>query len=120
MFLIHKVLSVRRRGQQIFEDGDYVPVAIAGPQKEHVIAFIRKSGKSMAVAIATRFLTSMISPVQLPIGEDIWKDTSIILPERTSDSWLNVLTEEEVKNSNKLSAGQILNKLPVALLVPRE
>jgi len=118
MFLIYKVLSARKRHRQIFEHGDYLPLTITGPQKEHVIAFARKSGKRMAIAIATRFLSSMVSPTQLPVGNEIWKDTSIILSNSACNSWLHAITEEEVKNSNKIPVGRILNKFPVALLVP--
>ncbi len=120
MFLIHKVLWARRRHRQIFEEGDYLPVNITGPQKDHVIAFARKSGKGMAIAVATRFVTSMTSPAQLCIGENIWKDTSIIIHKGISNFWLNVITGEKINSSNKLLVGHILNKFPVALLVPRE
>lgn len=117
MFLIYKLLSARRRHRQIFEDGDYIPLTTTGSKSEHITAFARKSGKKIAIAIATRFVTSIISPAQLPIGDSIWKDTSIIIPDETSNLWLNIITGEKIDNSKKLLVGHILSKFPVALLV---
>jgi (1->4)-alpha-D-glucan 1-alpha-D-glucosylmutase len=120
LFLTYKLLSARKMHRQIFEDGDYLPIDTTGSQKEHVIAFARRFEKRIAITIATRFFTSLINPAQLPTGEQIWEDTKIILPESTSNLWLNAITGQEVRNSNELSIGYILKKFPVALFVPKE
>jgi (1->4)-alpha-D-glucan 1-alpha-D-glucosylmutase len=117
LFLIYKLLSARKKYRQILEDGDYISLTTAGSKRKHIIAFARKSGKKIAVAIAARFLSSVISPAQLPIGKNVWKDTSIIIPEKTANFWLNIITGEKINSSNELSVGHILSRFPVALLV---
>jgi len=117
LFLIHKLLSARTKYRRIFEDGDYIPLTTAGSKRKHIIAFARKSGKKTAIAIAARFLSSVISPAQLPIGENVWKDTSIIIPDETVNFGLNIITGEKINSSKYLSVGRILSKFPVALLV---
>ena len=119
LFLIYRLLSARTKYRRIFEDGDYIPLTTVGSKSEHIIAFARKSGKKIAVAIAARFLSSVISPAQLPIGKNVWKDTSIVIPEKTANFWLNTITGEKMNASNELSVDHILSKFPVALLVTR-
>jgi (1->4)-alpha-D-glucan 1-alpha-D-glucosylmutase len=119
LFLIYKLLSARTKNRQIFDDGDYIPLTTAGSKSEYIIAFARKSGTKIAIAVAARFLSSVINPKQLPIGKNVWKDTSIIISDETAGYWLNIITGEKINISNKLSIGHILNKFPVALLVTR-
>jgi (1->4)-alpha-D-glucan 1-alpha-D-glucosylmutase len=119
LFLIYKLLSARTKYRRIFEDGDYIPLTTTGSKSEHIIAFARKSGKKIAIVIAARFLSSLINPAQLPIGKNVWKDTSVIIPEKIANFWLNIITGEKINSSNKLSVGHILNKFPVALLVAK-
>jgi len=120
MFLIYKVLAARRKYREIFDDGDYLPLTVTGRQQDNVIAFARKSKKRMAIAVATRFHTRIVRPPQLPVGDQTWTDARIIIPGPASDSLFNVITAEKLISSNTLPAAKVLNKFPVALLVPAE
>ena len=120
LFLIHKLLSARKKHRQLFGNGNYIPLGTTGPKSEHIIAFARKSGKRTTIVVATRFFTSLISSAQLPIGKNVWKDTSIIIPDETPNFWLNIITGEKINSATELSVGHILNKFPVALLISRE
>lgn len=118
LFLIYKVLAARRKYKLTFEKGDYLPITVTGTLKKHIIAFARQSERDTVTVVASRFLTSIISPSQLPVGNNPWKDTSIIIQEPAS--WFNVITGEKIKNSNELSVSQIFHKFPVALLVSKK
>jgi (1->4)-alpha-D-glucan 1-alpha-D-glucosylmutase len=117
MFLIRKVLAARRKYRHVFENGDYLPLPVSGEQNNHIVAFARKCEAQTAIVVAPRFLASLISPAQLPVGDSVWKDTRVIIPEHTSDSWVNVVTNEQIRESNELPAGQLFGCFPAALLV---
>jgi (1->4)-alpha-D-glucan 1-alpha-D-glucosylmutase len=54
--LTNKLLRIRRQDQQLFNTGDYRPVAVKGPHADHVIAFARAhAGNAIIVAVGRRF-----------------------------------------------------------------
>lgn len=119
LFLIAQGLKARTEFQALFQSGRYVPLQVNGPQANHIIAFARQHGDQTAVAIAPRFLTSLIEPDQAPLGESVWQETQITLSAPTSGSWYNVLTHQSLKATSSLSVGAALTDFPVALLVNR-
>jgi (1->4)-alpha-D-glucan 1-alpha-D-glucosylmutase len=65
------------------------------------------------VAIAPRFLTGIIKPGQLPLGTEIWEDTSLKLAHK---NWQNLIDNQTIVGEN-LAVGEILQNFPVALLI---
>jgi (1->4)-alpha-D-glucan 1-alpha-D-glucosylmutase len=54
LFWTRHLLAMRRQRPQVFTSGDYVPLEIGGPDKDHVIAFARRSGREAVVVLACR------------------------------------------------------------------
>lgn len=65
------------------------------------------------MAIAPRFLTEIIKPGQLPLGTEIWEDTSLKLSNR---NWSNAIDCQTIVGEN-FAVGEILQNFPVALLI---
>jgi (1->4)-alpha-D-glucan 1-alpha-D-glucosylmutase len=121
LFVTYKSLVFRRSQRTLFEEGTYVPVYADGRKENHVAAFARHAGNHWALAIAPRHLTGIIQSEALPLGEAVWTDAKLALPEDAPDRWLNIFTNEklsvEVSQSKKfLSLSSALEKFPVALL----
>jgi (1->4)-alpha-D-glucan 1-alpha-D-glucosylmutase len=92
-----------------------------GEFSNNVVAFARNLESSFVVAVAPRFLTALIKENELPLGEKVWKDTSVQLPEKLPGNWINIVTKERLKaESNLLSIGQTLDSFPGALLISEE
>jgi maltooligosyltrehalose synthase len=61
----------------------------------------------------------MVRVGAIPVGQDVWGEDLLLLPEGMPDRWLNVFTGEKLKVSstpNGLKLSGILCRFPVALL----
>ncbi|HEY9833400.1 MAG TPA: hypothetical protein V6D26_22805, partial [Stenomitos sp.] len=94
----------------------YRPLEVAGKFKEHIVAFARRQGETTAIAIAPRFLTSLIEPGAFPLGESVWEDTHIKLPQEMPTSWTNAISLQTFSEEGIVSIGKALQHFPVALL----
>ena len=117
LFLIAMSLRARNEHPEVFRSGRYVPLAVWGRCEDHVVAYGRNAGDRWAVTIAPRFLASLVREGEYPLGPDIWHDTRVSLHEGLPRTWRNTLTGEVVHSRENLVIGEILQSLPVALLV---
>jgi (1->4)-alpha-D-glucan 1-alpha-D-glucosylmutase len=117
LFLTHKVLQARKENLEVFQKGDYLPVEVVGKFKDHIVAFARSFGDTTAIAIAPRFLTSLVQSGESPLGEQVWADTQLQLPQGSSSTWRDAIADQTISGSGAIAIGQILQHFPVALLV---
>jgi (1->4)-alpha-D-glucan 1-alpha-D-glucosylmutase len=117
LFLTHKVLQARKENLEVFQKGEYLPLEVSGKFKEHIVAFARSFGDTIAIAIAPRFLTKLVQPGEYPVGEQVWADTQLQLPQGSQSSWRDAITEQTISGSGAIAIGQILQHFSVALLV---
>ena len=72
------LLALRREHEELFENGDYQPLTVAGAQADWVIGFSRTSGESKLAVIVARFpahreaAPEWEAAVELPAGD--WRD----------------------------------------------
>jgi (1->4)-alpha-D-glucan 1-alpha-D-glucosylmutase len=71
----------------------------------------------MAIAIAPRFFVGLVQPGERPLGQAIWKDTCIQLPQSAPLSWTNAITTQSLQSTALLSVGEALQHFPVALAI---
>lgn len=117
LFLTHQVLHARHKYQPLFQQGDYQPLEVLGVWANHIIAFARTFKGQVAIAIVPRFLTNIIEPNQLPLGESIWQDTHINLSPIMPTNWINVITAQSLSDKTAIKVGDALKHFPVALLI---
>ncbi|ASC74020.1 Alpha amylase, catalytic region [Halomicronema hongdechloris C2206] len=120
LFLIIRALAARQQYLEVFQTGDYYPLVVNGQFADHVIAFARHAGNTTAIAIAPRFLTSLITPDQEPLGNAVWADTHVSIPSALRGPWQDALTDLEILDQSQISIGKILQTFPVALLISRD
>jgi (1->4)-alpha-D-glucan 1-alpha-D-glucosylmutase len=120
LFMIYRALQARAKHRLLFEVGRYIPLKTTGRFKDHIIAFARNRDKSWAVTVAPRFLTSLIEEAELPLGPEVWGDTSVILPEGISAPWRDALSDRAVECEKALPVGKALKYVPVSLLMGEE
>jgi (1->4)-alpha-D-glucan 1-alpha-D-glucosylmutase len=120
LFLIYKALEVRAKRKELFEKGDYISLNVSGKYKDHVLAFARRKEKSWAIIIISRLLTYLIREDECPIGERIWEDTCIFIPEHATYLWRNAFTNQVIQCGKVLSIDKVLKCFPVALLLGKE
>ncbi|RJP20408.1 MAG: malto-oligosyltrehalose synthase [Candidatus Abyssobacteria bacterium SURF_5] len=117
LFLIHRLLSARKKRHRIFQEGSYEPLPVQGHLQNHVIAFARIYSNMWAVTVAPRFLITVLKEDEDPFGEKVWKDTYLALPEGAPKSWRDAITDDQATLDNFLPVGKVLRRFPVSLLV---
>lgn len=117
LFLTMQVLQARKQYLPLFQQGRYQPLTVSGKFAEHIVAFARVHAGQVAIAIVPRFLTSLIQPETLPLGEQIWHDTAVHLPEAMPTPWLNVITNQPLQAKATISVADAFQHFPVALLI---
>lgn len=116
LFLIYRALNARKENLGVFQKGSYVPLEVSGKFKDHVVAFARNHEKSWAITIAPRFLTALIEEGEYPLGQHVWDNTCIVIPEG-APLWRDAITAQLIKPGKTLPIGEILEQFPVALLI---
>lgn len=123
MYTTWRALAYRREHADLFEHGAYAPLEAKGEKAEHLCVFARTLGEKALVAAAPRLLTRLLEKdnTRLPLGPDVWSDTSAIMPDDLAGySFQNILTNEviQLEGSDKraLAAAKIFGNFPVALL----
>jgi (1->4)-alpha-D-glucan 1-alpha-D-glucosylmutase len=127
LYIMVRTLQFRRRYPEIFREGYYQPVESKGIKANHVCAYKRIVGlRSIVVAIPRLVVGLGNGTTKPPLGEDIWQNTRLILPnKRPGDQYRNVFTGEIITvekgdNLNGLALGEVFGCFPVALLEAQE
>jgi len=120
LFLINRALQARKKHLDLFQKGMYIPVEVGGTRKAHVVAFARKHGNACALTIAPRLLTAVIQEGELPLGQQVWDTTHIILPKEMPSVWKDAITARIIKCEETLPVSEALKHFPMALLIGEE
>jgi (1->4)-alpha-D-glucan 1-alpha-D-glucosylmutase len=121
LFVTYKALNFRRDHLDLFLHGDYLPLSAAGEREQHLVALARRRDSLWALAVAGRFFSKLAPPGELPVGEKVWGETALLLPEEAPSEWTNIFTADTVSTlagpqGPALPLSQVLGHLPVALL----
>ncbi len=103
LWLISKVLDVRRRRPECFAPGaTYEPLSVSGPQSHHAVGY-RRGGDVLVVA------PRLVLGLRLEGG---WGATSLELPE---GEWVDELSDEPV-GGRSVGLAELFESFPVAVL----
>ncbi|MHB8173050.1 MAG: malto-oligosyltrehalose synthase [Nitrospirota bacterium] len=140
MYVIWRVLSLRRERDWLFKEGDYQKLNAEGPRSAHVCAFARvgrpaPDGQSEAglpawvIVIAPRLfgaLTEMQDPQPVyrpPVGSAVWAGTAVEAPPEAVKAYRNIFTgktaEVFIRDGKPwIALEDALRDFPVAVLIP--
>ncbi len=119
LFLTASILNFRQKHQDIFRRGNYLPLQTKGVRERNLVTFAREFEQEAVIVVVPRLIYNAISEESpIPLGENVWQDTGVILPDKYSNCiWKDILTAQEFESRESvLYAGKILNTLPVAVL----
>ncbi len=122
LYLIWKVLNLRRKHPRVFLDGEFLALKIAGKREINVIAYLRRGGQDWIMSVVPRWLARAKAPLSSPRMQAFWAGSQIVLPAKAPSSWRNVLTGESlsakrVQRGARLSLAGIFRDFPVAVLL---
>jgi (1->4)-alpha-D-glucan 1-alpha-D-glucosylmutase len=119
LHLTAKALLLRQQHPKLFQDGEYLPLAVSGTKADHVVAFTRKLGTDILLVVAPRLITGLVNDNDgdyPPIGIRVWGDTRISLPScACPKKYCNVLTGKLIEAGSEVNVAEILADFPVAL-----
>jgi (1->4)-alpha-D-glucan 1-alpha-D-glucosylmutase len=129
LYVTWKTLSLRKQHPDLFQAGEYMPLATAGMKANQIVAFMRKYEGTRILVIVPRLVASLLSDNNndnefdlSPIGPDIWGDTHVLLPASDcSNKYRNAFTGEALEiphesgNYSKIDIAKLLGKFPLAL-----
>jgi (1->4)-alpha-D-glucan 1-alpha-D-glucosylmutase len=118
MFLIWRALNERALYASVFREGTYTPVRVAGTHASHILSFLRQYQDEQVLIVVSLNIVDLLDEKQyLPIGEEVWQNTHLLLPDEQEASWHNVFTNEELQGQQgKLYLKEICRYFPVAFL----
>jgi len=116
--VVSALLRLRRRLPSLFTRGDYLPLEADGRRAPNLFAFAREH-EARAVVVVVPRLTVALSGGAAPIGEAVWADTCVRLPEAIARrGWTHELTGERIEaREGALAAAALFATSPVAVLV---
>lgn len=129
LYLVRQALALRRSDPDLFEHGDYRPLAVEGPHADRLCAYARTHQGRSVIALAPRLLAGLVPPESEPVSgvgggpshpfaDAGWESTWIEVPRGTLRNALSgaVVQSSPRKDSFVLSAAEVLRPFPVALL----
>lgn len=125
-YLIWKTLCLRHHEADLFQLGEYIPLAVEGTKADHVVAFSRKHQSRSALIVVPRLIAGLFGKGDTsiaPLGPSIWQATQAWLPSPAGPrEYRNLLTgevlhPEESDSGQCLSLSKIFAEFPVALLL---
>ncbi len=120
LYLMWRLLRLRRQREALFLEGGYVPLHTTGTHARHAIAFARRHGRQSVVTVVPRLVASLgLEPGALPCGAGVWADTRVDVPFLAADAGLrDVVTGRAVRiERGSVALGDLLDTAPVAVLV---
>jgi (1->4)-alpha-D-glucan 1-alpha-D-glucosylmutase len=117
LYLIWRLLALRRERPALFATGDYQPLAAAGPRLDQVVAFGRRQGEARLVVVAGRFFTRL-SDETGRYQPARWADTQLPLPADQPGPFTELLTGRRIAppGAAGFRLAALLDPLPVAVL----
>ncbi len=123
LYITMMSLEYRRLHPELFQRGEYLPLACDGSKRQHVCAFARIREGNALVTVVPR-LMALLSPdwKQFSMGAAVWDDSCVAAPPWPKQSEFRhlftgeIMTTESVCGRWVLPLAKVFQHCPVALL----
>lgn len=113
-------LRLRRARPELFLDGDYLPLEVAGRHASRIVAFARRRGDEAAIVVAPRLVAALRDEGPPPAAA--WEDTRVLTAPLAPGGWRDVIggaAHAAAGDPASLAVPALFARLPVALLERR-
>jgi len=117
LFIIYQLLQLRNREPELFLKGSFIPLSVQGKYKDNIIAYLRTYKNKTLITIVPRFCTKIVKSGQYPLGNKLWKNTSIELPKKTRYSGLEFISQQPIRLAELTPIGNIFRYFPIAVIL---
>lgn len=116
LWLTHILLQIRKEHQELFSQGEYIPLSVQGQLKDFALAFARRWNDAYLVVAVPLHLARLCKEQHQEMLSIDWKDTSIDLPGNVPASFTHLLANETGNHEGKVMLNDIFKSLPLAIL----
>lgn len=120
MYVIQKALRFRQKHPALFRGGEYVALPVRGVLRDHLFAFARRAGSEWAITIVPRLPAGLARPGVWPMGQSVWRQTGIEIPDDAPGEWVEIFSGHTVavrgRSPRRVKAAGALANFPVAIL----
>jgi (1->4)-alpha-D-glucan 1-alpha-D-glucosylmutase len=106
-----QLLKLRSELADIFTGGEYQPMEVSGPHRDHVIAFARRRGREAVITVVTRWLAPLTDGGRHWPGPEHF-DAALDVGDYAVEGFANA-------DATQLRLSDLLAHLPVAVLKAR-
>ena len=115
LYCLHKALEERRSFSDVFQNGDYEPVAVKPEFEDKVIAYVRKEGEKWYLVVVPVLVKGLFEET-LEIKPSIAEETILSNPSFFPRKWKNIFTQSTFENQTDFTGKELFEDFPVALL----
>jgi (1->4)-alpha-D-glucan 1-alpha-D-glucosylmutase len=122
LYVTWRLLGLRRDYPHLFRHGRYLPLTVHGPRADHLCAYARLDDEQVAIIVAPRWFARLEPAEALPLGDDVWGDSSVDVSPLPARDYRNVLTGETLSAEERdgvrlLPVRRVLLSFPTAVLM---
>jgi (1->4)-alpha-D-glucan 1-alpha-D-glucosylmutase len=118
LMVTSRLMQFRRRHEPTFAFGSYEPLVFAGTRRDHLFGFVRRHEERSALVIVPRLIAGLMpDATATPLGERVWGDTHVVLPEGPAKCYRHALTGDCAPvRSGTLQIAEVFARAPVAFM----
>ena len=120
MFTQHKTLLQRRRDQDLFQKGEYIPLTISGKASEKFIAYARVLGEEWRIVVVPILVSELFDFQNLDPKLNQFEDLEINLPENAPSEWDHNFTGKSFLAEKVIKVKESFSDFPVMFLKNRK
>ncbi len=121
LWLMHRLIALRRKFSDLFATGAYEPVAVEGPAAAYVVAFARRAEAAQVVVAVPRLVLALMTRAgDVPLlAADRLAETHLKLRDGAGELITLDGRPAPVDGHGKVSLADLWATLPLAVLAPR-
>ncbi len=121
LYVTWKTLNLRKENAELFQRGEYTPLAVSGQHSNHVIAFARRHQGRTAIVTVPRLCAKLMGNFHDTIcNPEIWGDTTMEVPDFEAPCYHDLFTGACIPGSRgaqHVPISNLFQQFPVALLL---
>lgn len=120
LWLVHQLLQLRKQYNELFSNGEYLPLEVQGTYKDYILAFARKQEQNALVVVAPLHTAMLCKEQKTNITTIDWKDTRVIIPFAFGKEGQSLLANAKLDDVKELRVKDLFKPIPFAIIRVRE
>jgi (1->4)-alpha-D-glucan 1-alpha-D-glucosylmutase len=108
LYLIWKSIRSRRDHDDLFRQGEFIPLKAQGVRAKNVTAFLRRREASWALIAIPKWLSQLTADDSRGTKEFDWQDTRLVLPTDAPLEWNSVITRKKLSHNREDGGSSVL------------